>query len=300
MGDIPMSARRAIMLASTILLTLAAYAARPQAKDAAKTPSRPQSEKANQRVLTIEHQGWEYNETDETSDFKKAVITDEDTVFRADTVRVKNKKGIQTADATGDLLVTDPQVDVTGEKAVIYYAKSKRLAVLTGNIHITVKPKKETGPPPASASPAPAPVAVQNGKATVGTPQEEDANSASSARKHPAEITCDKLEYEYAKDKKHATLTGHFKVVQKLSDRTRTLTADHAEWFGTEERILLYAPVHWEDTKGMKGDTPKDVTIYTREGSEKLEMKQGTMTMPVEEEEEQKPAPPPAAPQKKP
>ena len=81
----------------------------------------------------------------------------------------------------------------------------------------------------------------------------------------------------------------HFKVVQKLSDKTRTLTANHAEWFGLEDKVVLHGPVHVEDTKGLKADTKDEVVLFVKEGQERMLMKGGTATLPQDDDDE-KPA----------
>jgi len=252
---------------------------------------------AKDKFLSITAEESVDNEATKTLDAKNAVVTDleEGTVFKADLIHVNNKKGVQTANATGNMSVTDKQADVTGEKAVVYFARSKRLAVVTGNVVILVKPKKDDAQPAAPTVPStgPAPVSFQNGKPVVEPKTSQEDESASDARKHPSTITCDKLEYEYAKSKKHAVLTGHFKVVQKLTDKTRTLTADHADWYGLEDKVILHPPVHMEDTKGQSGISEKDVTVFTKEGSEGMLMGRGTFTIKVDDTDEEDTTTPP-------
>ena len=153
--------------------------------------------------------------------------------------------------------------------------------MVTGSVVVVVKPKSDK---PEPMAPAPVTLNPANGTATVDSPGKQD-EGPSSARKYPATITCDKLEYEYAKEKKHAVLNGNFKVVQKLSDKTRTMTAEHAEWFGLEERLVLYPPVHAEDTKGMKADSKEIVTVLTKEGAEGLTMKKGMAIINVDDDD---------------
>jgi hypothetical protein len=231
-------------------------------------------------------------EATKTDDLTNAVITDveEGTVFRADTMKVDNMASVKTADATGNLLVTDKQADVTGEKVRVYFAKSKRLAVLTGNVVIQVKPKSEQKDPTATPV-STMPIAFQNGKPTVAKPETDEEDSAESARKHPATITCDKVEYEYGKDKKHAVLTGNFKIVQKFPDHTRTVYSEHAEYFGLEDKVILHAPVRWEDTKNnQKGSTPDKVEVFTKENDERIKATNFEITQEVEDEDEKTPA----------
>lgn len=256
------------------------------------------SQSKTQKQLQAVYESFQQDESTYTSFMKKATITDveEGTVFKADEIKVKNrpakekpapgdKEENQVATATGNMSVVDKQAEITGERCVTYFAKSKRLAVVTGNVVIIVKPKSSKPDAVIPAAPAPVIVNQANGKATLQDPQTPTDEGPSSARKYPATITCDKLEYEYAKDKKHALLTGNFKVVQMLSDKTRTMTAEHAEWFGLEEKVVLYPPVHVEDTKGMLADSKEIVVVMTKEGAEGLTMKKGMATINVDDED---------------
>jgi hypothetical protein len=309
-----MIARKTLLAAGTAAsLTLIGYSALSQAKNpqkpvlktdpsvASKQTDKKQADTgqgaSKDKFLSITAEESVDNEATKTLDAKNAVVTDieEGTVFKADLIHVNNKKGVQTANATGNMSVTDKQADVTGEKAVVYFARSKRLAVVTGNVVILVKPKKDDAQPAAPSTPpsGPAPVSFQNGKPVVEPKTGQEDESASDARKHPSTITCDKLEYEYAKSKKHAVLTGHFKVVQKLSDKTRTVTADYADWYGLEDRLVLHPPVRVEDTKGQTGNSDYDVIVFTKEGNEALLMKKGIINIKVPEEEQDDTATPP-------
>jgi hypothetical protein len=275
---------RRFLVVPFILLPLGAATFGARSQD--KNPNKPAaSEEKRPEFIDITWATLLHNDATGKGQAKQIKVVDGDTNITGD-LGSWDQKG-KTAEAPGHLLMTDPKADATGQKVVIYYKKSRRLLVLTGSVEITVKPKKEN---PAPGGPKPA--ALQE-KSTGGEAEEDREDSP---RKYPAVITCDKLEYEYAKDKKHAMLTGRFKVVQKLPDKTRTLTAEHAEWFGLEERIDLHPPVHWEDTKGEKGDTKYLVKVYTTEGDERLESTgTGSITVPVEEEDQ-----PPKAPEKKP
>ncbi|MGC8667371.1 MAG: hypothetical protein ACP5VE_04540 [Chthonomonadales bacterium] len=230
------------------------------------------------------------NESTGEGSARNIEIVDDQTVIHADDGRWNTKQRV--ARMTGNLSLKDPQADGTADTAQVFYARSKRLVVLTGRVQITIKPRKEQ-----KEAPAPAQVSIRNGKAEVPqTPDEEDKDSP---RKYPAVVTCDRAEYHYDRNVKYALLTGHFKVTQALPDKVRTLTADHAEWWGKEERVLLHGPVHIEDTKGMNGDTAGDVTLYTTEGDERIIMRKGTIRMPVEDTDEgegKPPVPSPAVP----
>lgn len=207
--------------------------------------------------------------------------SDQDTVVKADRFTWNDRK--KTALATGHLHMSDEQTEGTAERVEIDYRRERRLMVLTGNVRLTLKPKK-TGTataPAGGGSPAATDQSTKPQEAQNSPTAEEDATAG--LRDYPIEVTCDRVEYEYARDKRHAVLTGNFRAVQKLKDYTRTLTAERAEWFGREERVVLKGPVKLEDTKGRKGETPEDVEVFTKEGKEGIKLRKGTYTMPVEE-----------------
>ncbi len=282
--------RASVAIGAALLLTGTLAAARQDG--AAKAPVAPAAPAAAKqpRMWTIEYE--EAVHSDKTGEGSAKVVkvtTDEGTVLHSLVFTWNDKTKI--AKASGDLTMTDPQADATATEAEIQYAKDKKLVIMTGAVHVTLKPKEKEAPA-AGGSPAPAPAAPGAAKATEPAKKGEpgkDGETAAEARRHPVDVTCERLEYSYARTVKHAVLTGSFKAVQKLSDKTRTLYAEKAEWFGVEEKVILRGPVHWEDTKGQKGDTNNDVTIYTKEGDERLQTKGGKITMPVDDEEE-KPA----------
>lgn len=284
-------------IGALVVLAAGAFATRPQAQGPAKE-TKPAAQKEPPRILHIEAEEATHNDATGLGKASKVTVTVDDAIMRADVFTWNDKT--KTGEATGNLSLNDPQADATGDKVLLYYAKSKRLMILTGNVQIVLKPKKETpvntgvGSSSAASSVGPAPVKVENAKASVETEPEEES-STGEVRKHPITVTCDKVEYQYAKDKKQAKLTGNFKAVQKLKNNTRTLTAEWAEWFGLEDRVVLHPPVHVEDTKGMKADTKEPVTLSTKEGAESIRLQKSVITMPAEEEEEEKePTKPPS------
>jgi lipopolysaccharide export system protein LptA len=198
--------------------------------------------------------------------------------------------------------MSDDQSEGSADTVDIQYARDKRLMVLTGNVKLTLKPRKagaagSSGKSPEEAAGSAEAKATQappaSGTSQQGGAASERSDDEARLRDYPIEVACDRVEYEYARDKRHAILTGGFRAVQKLKDYTRTLTADRAEWFGREERVVLKGPVKLEDTKGRKGETPEDVTVFMREGKEGVKLRKGTYTMPVEEEGATPPAEPP-------
>ncbi len=309
----PTTRKSAFASAIGLTLTICAYSQQKSAQDGGK-PAQPVGKAANaqenkdskQRKLHIDYDELIADESNSYRDFKKATITDVDegTVFKSDVLHVVDKPGAgktagpdsQTATATGNLNVDDKQAHIVGDKAVIYFAKSKRIVVVTDNVVIDVKPKKDKDPSKAQSSATPQnkttegnpakSTAVNNGQKPASTADTNSDDGPGSAKKFPSKITCDKVEYEYAKTVKHAVLTGHFKAVQTLKDKTRTLTAEHAEWFGLEERVRLFPPVHVEDSKGMKADSEYEMDVFTKEGEEKLNMKKGMGEFLIDDDDE--------------
>src|ERR1051326_84576 len=136
-----------------------------QAKPVAQAKPATQAEQKKPKRLDILAASSNREEATSTTNLKSAVITDEEegTQFRAEQMKIRDKKGVETMDATGNLIVTDKQADVTGEKVTVYFARSKRLAVVTGNVVIQVKPKSEQKEPKAPNAPVgPMPVVLQD------------------------------------------------------------------------------------------------------------------------------------------
>lgn len=227
-----------------------------------------------------------FNDATKEGEATDVVATSEegDTVIRADVFRWNERT--KKAQATGKLRISDDKTDGSADRVDIDYAKSKRTMVLTGNIQITLKPSK-----PAAKTGSSSPAA--GGSSSDGKQEPASNDPTAEARQYPIEVTCERVEYEYARDKKHATMTGSFRAVQKLKDHTRTLTADRAEWFGREDKAILKGPVRLEDTKGRKGETDEDVVIYTKEGQEAIKLRKGVYTMPIEDEDSPGQAAPP-------
>ena len=275
-----------VVLGVGMVAAFCACAAVPQSTPKAAS-NRQDTAPKKAEIVEVSGENIIQNESTGEGSARNIEIIDDQTVIHADQGRWNTKQRV--AHMTGNLSLKDPQADGTADAAQVYYARSKRLVILTGHVQLTIKPRKEQEQPSSVA-----PVSSQNGGggAQPGTDEED----RESPRKYPAVVTCDRAEYHYDRNVKYALLTGHFKVTQALPDKTRSLTADHAEWWGKEERVLLHGPVHIEDTKGMNGDTSGDVTLYTTEGDERLMMQKGTIRMPVEDTEESEAKPAPAPP----
>jgi lipopolysaccharide assembly outer membrane protein LptD (OstA) len=293
----------AALCAAAVVSTAALSVGQNRGGDSAPTrPQAPARQAAEQKqppaeTWEIAHAEAEYSDVTKKGTAKNVVATNaaDGSELRCDVYRWDDRK--QVAVAEGNVLLKDDRLEALAPRAELYYAKNRKEVVLEGDLKILLKPRKRK-----DEGLSPAPVKVEGDKAKL-----QDDPSEEEARRTPVDITCRRVEYRYAKDKKYAKLSGDFVAVQKLKDVTRTLKADFAESFGNEERVLLHPPVSWTDTKGRTGKSDKPVDITTGEGAEVIKLKNGVLTFPVEDEEAdkgKKPAPdpknPPAKPAKQP
>ncbi len=239
----------------------------------------------------VDFQGEQIKHNDRTGigEAHNGVIKDGDTVIHADIIHWNDK--LQQAEATGHLTLTDPKVEITADKVQINYAKDKQLAVLTGNVRINVKPSESGNATTSQSIPSisgKSAAKVENNTSGVDKtePTSHSANGhenrISEARKYPAIITCDQLDYLY--HKKQATLTGHLNFEQKLPGVTRHLTADKAVYDADAEVVTLYGNVKGDDSKGQTMSSPGPVKVSVKQGDEWIEMPSGSFHFLVPEQ----------------
>ncbi|HSV74785.1 MAG TPA: hypothetical protein VLH79_13585 [Chthonomonadales bacterium] len=250
----------------------AAPAAAPPARQAGAA-GRPAEEP---RRLRIEAAEMVHNDKTGEGEARQVVVVDpEGAVVRADLWRWNDR--VRVGRASGNLKITDPDLEATADEAEVYYDRSRKLVVLIGRVVITVKAREGEAAPPGGAQPAAASVA--NGQASVdadrGRPQ---------IRRYPVVLRAARAEYFYARDRRRGTLSGGVDVVQTMSDNERRLTAPSAEWFGLEDRLVLKGPVRFEDRRGRRAETEQDVEVLTREGAEGIRMRQSRFWVPVDDE----------------
>lgn len=230
-----------------------------------KSASNSQVKTTPVRQLEIQFDQAEEDENRSIGIYTNATITDGDTVIHCLKAIMHRKDHI--IDVKGNVTISNPQADVSGDGGTVDYTSHVRTATLSGNVVMIIKPKK-TEEPQAKQATSPS-----------------NSNNDAEIRKYPLEVHCEKIVYEYAKDKKHALLTGDFHIIQKLPDKTRTLTADHAEWIGLDDKVILYPPVHVQDDKGFQGDTDEQVVILTGKGNDTIKLGKGKAVIPINEDE---------------
>jgi hypothetical protein len=190
---------------------------------------------------------------------------DGDTIATAERADVYDRK--RYALATGKLRLEDPRIDIEGAKLEIWYGDDQKRALLQNQVRMRIKPR-ETQPPSEGAS----------------------ESEVEQAKRYPIDATCDQIEYFYRR--KVAYLRGNIKAVQQLAHgRTRTLTADEAEYDQKAERLTLKGKVVVDEPERLRVETHLALVSLT-EGKETIELPEGAKGFfyPREEEKE---APPP-------
>jgi hypothetical protein len=205
-----------------------------------------------------------------TMDEKTAVITARNFLYTVDDMRVTGAKGKYNKekyllDADGNLTLDDNEHHVTGDRAHVDDSAKAKVAVFTGNVVIVLKPKEK-----------PATEAV--------------SSDVSSEKSRGATITCDHVDDYYKK--KFVILKGHLTFKQKITKQNgrtveRTLTAEHAEYDGKNNKLHLFAPVDGKDTEDQAAHFNTDVFVGTKEGEETLQSDgPGHITFKVDEEKD--------------
>ena len=177
-------------------------------------------------------------------------------------------------DADGHLVMDDPKQHVTGDKIHVEDKDKAKVAVMTGNVVIDIKPKEKADDPKAANPPA------------------DDKNAeVKGERGRGVNITCDKVESFYKKD--FIILTGNLTFKQKYTKKNgkvveRTMTASKAEYDGKTEKLHLFAPVDGKDTDEQELHFKTDVIVGTKEGNETIESEgefRGTIFVDKDKEE---------------
>lgn len=215
-------------------------------------PKRQVEFKAARSILRSDH-----------SELEGLWFKDGDTIATAERADVYDRKRYTLA--TGKLRLEDPRIDIEGAKLEIWYGDDQKRALLQNQVRMRIKPR-ETQPPPEGAS----------------------ESEIEQAKRYPVDATCDQIEYFYRR--KVAYLRGNIKAVQQLADgRTRTLTADEAEYDQKAERLTLKGKVVVDEPERLRVETHLAIISLT-EGKETVELPEGSKGFFYPQEEE---APPP-------
>jgi lipopolysaccharide assembly outer membrane protein LptD (OstA) len=252
-----------------ILVTGVGWTLHASARQTPPNPAKPKAQSpqsAGQKPQKTDYEEFE----DVVYEVKTGITTGRNFVYKRGEMTItgnkarydeKNKRLL----AEGNLTMDDTQYHGTGDKADVDDGP-KKLAIITGNIKIVLKPKKEEKPNP-------------DAKEDVG-----------SSRRRGGTVTCERVESYYKK--KFSTLSGNLVFKQTVKNKDgqdveRTLTADHADYDSKVETMTLYPPVNGSDTEGVIIKAVGIVVIGTKEGEETLTSKDKvTIIRPIKEDED--------------
>ncbi|MCX6346215.1 MAG: hypothetical protein NT018_14280 [Armatimonadetes bacterium] len=241
-----------------VVLGLAAVALSPSIF-AQQTPDKPAATDAAKKKSEVEIKA-NYMKSDlgdkHTTLLKGNVrCTHDDTLITSEQVDYDDNTKIATS--PGAIKITNPECDINGDKGMANF--KKKVGVTEGNVLMQLKPK-----------------------ASEANTASSDPNSIASF-KLPTTITCNRMEYFYAK--KIASAEGG--VVFKQTKRT--VYADKAVYDQNKEILSLTGNVHGVDVDGQTFKTQDKVTISLKKGDEWIEAPNASASFKVDLDEETKP-----------
>lgn len=186
--------------------------------------------------------------------YTDASATDGEVLVKAPRIERVRKTDVLTC--TGKVFYFGEKANLVCDKAVIY-RKEKR-AVLSGNVHMLVKPKDEAKLKVEDIPPFQLPSAAADPKvheaAVVETQEQKDldeeARSSKTVRKYPAHLRADQIEYWYGKGSRHAIITGKPLAYQELpGSRWRSVAAHEGFYDGEKDTLKLVSSEGKQDAR---------------------------------------------------
>lgn len=183
---------------------------------------------------------------------------------------------------TGPVYYYSDKANCVCDKAVIY-RKEKR-AVLSGNVHMLIKPKDQEKlqvteippwkPPVPDSIAANRPAAPQTAESQQEKDLDDELRSSKTTRKYPAHIKADEITYWYAKGSRHAVIKGTPECYQEFpGNRWRRVVTHEALYDGEKDLMTLKSTDGQKDTRMVDsiGDdlVASQFTVSTKEDDEK-------------------------------
>jgi hypothetical protein len=164
-----------------------------------------------------------------------------------------------------DVLTLDGPVRYYSEKAncecdhAVIYRKEKK-AVLTGHVHMLVKPKDQERlqvseippwkPPVPSSVAQNRPPAPQSAEAQQEKDLDDELRSSKTQRKYPAHVKADEVDYWYAKGNRHAIIKGSPDCYQELAGGRWRRVVTHVGYYdGEKDELTLQSSDGTKDTR---------------------------------------------------
>ncbi len=254
----------------------------PAPKKAPPTISPANNTDTDKKWADVSGQDWVHNDATGDGACHDFHYVEHDTTMTCAQLHYNDHKKVMVME--GDIVMEDPDHRITGEKANVDYG-NKKLAIITDNVVLTLKSEsKEHAGDAGKGAPSPAASKGNVGVAPIDPPDKATAAPASDnskqeenvgkARQRGGTATCDRLDDYYKK--KFAILRGHLVFKQKFTDDDgkeveRTVTAEHGEYDGKTEILVLFAPVDVHETTGREMHFDGNVTLHTKEGGEALQ-----------------------------
>ncbi len=165
--------------------------------------------------------------------------TNGETIVTAEKIARDPKTKVITA--TGNVFYFSTKANMTCNKAVIY--TDEKRAVLTENVNMIVKPKNAQEKVKVEEIPPFRPMvpdAITETRPAAPPPggEEDPVRSSDSARKYPASVLADKVEYWYKKGIRHAIVTGSPQAYQALPQGKWRRVWTHDAFYDAEAETL--------------------------------------------------------------
>jgi lipopolysaccharide export system protein LptA len=180
-----------------------------------------------------------------------------------------------SARATGNLKIVDPEVTVTGD--LLEADLDKKIAVITGNARMVGKQKLDEDKEEGAA-------AKTGAKPAQETKKDKEPETLEGYAEELTTITCEKITYYYDEDVKRGIAVGNIKAVQEH----RTAWADEAIYEGIPEELTLIGNVRLKTDEGDEFRAPRAV-IGIEDDWIRAENVSGVTFRREEEEKEKKP-----------
>jgi lipopolysaccharide export system protein LptA len=213
--------------------------------------------------------------------YREGTATDGEILLKAPVLEHETRTDILTA--TGRVLYFSREADLVADKVVVY--RQERRAVLTGNVQLLVKPKKDQEAKLQVVELPPfRPVVPDNVVARRHAPPradetrqlEQNLRTAQNVRDYPLMIAAQQIEYWYGRGSGRAVITGSPQARQDLGNGAwRHVWADSARFDAEKEQLQLLTS-GGEPSVRMKNSIGDDLIarmfmLSTRENDDSFE-----------------------------
>jgi hypothetical protein len=241
------------------------------------------------RDLQIRSRRVEYTADPDIQIYYDAEASDKDSLMRAK--KLTWDRDADTVTMEGSCEYYGPESILSAPKVVVY--RKEQRAVATGAVRLFVKPEREKGVVTVGAVPPAQPELPEGLKQPdQGSPEfDDELRSGKTARKYPVIVTCQRVDYVYAKGRKQAVITGSPKARQVLRGGAwREIIGTKAIYQEEQELLTILSKEGGRDVRmtNSAGDdlTAETLVISTTAGKEKMTGSMIEGVMKVKEEQE--------------